>query len=133
MNAGRAPLSMRAVTRRDVLRGATSIAAGGGAFARRGHAAARPILKIAQWAHVVSGYDEWLDRKFTREWGERNGVTVEVDHLPLSEMRTRADAEVATQQGHDIFGVPASPAGYEAHVLPLTDVVTECERRFGRL
>ena len=49
----------------------------------------------------------------------------------LTELRARADTEVATQQGHDLFAFPESPAAYEAHVTPLTDVVTECERRFG--
>ena len=122
-------------SRRALLAGAaTAIAAGGlpVAFPRRSHAAS-PVLRIAQWAHFVPAYDDWFDRKFAREWGERNGVTVEVDHLSLSELRVRADTEVATQQGHDLFAFPESPVAYEPHVTPLTDVVTECERRFGRL
>jgi multiple sugar transport system substrate-binding protein len=122
-------------SRRALLAGAaTAIAAGGlpVAFPRRSPAAP-PVLRIAQWAHFVPAYDDWFDRKFTREWGQRNGVTVEIDHLSLSELRVRADTEVATQQGHDLFAFPESPAGYEAYVTPLTDVVTECERRFGRL
>lgn len=118
-------------TRRQLLTGAaTAIAAG--TAGRRGHAAPR-VLRIAQWAHFVPGYDEWLGKKFVREWGERNGVTVEIDHLSVVELRARADTEVATQQGHDLFAFGDSPASYEAHVTPLTDVVTECERRFGRL
>jgi multiple sugar transport system substrate-binding protein len=114
---------------------ATAISAGGlgAAAASRAAHAARPVLKVAQWTHIVPAYDEWFDRKFAREWGERNGVTVEIDHLSLSEMRVRAENEVATQQGHDLFGVPASPAAFEAHLLSLTDVVSECERRFGQL
>jgi len=122
-------------SRRALLAGAaTAIAAGSlpVAFPRRSPAAP-PVLRIAQWAHFVPAYDDWFDRKFTREWGQRNGVTVEIDHLSLSELRVRADTEVATQQGHDLFAFPESPAGYEAYVTPLTDVVTECERRFGRL
>jgi multiple sugar transport system substrate-binding protein len=81
----------------------------------------------------VPGYDEWLDRKFAREWGERNGVTVEIDHLSVAELRARADTEIATQQGHDLFAFIDPPAAYEGHAAPLTDVVSECERRFGRL
>jgi multiple sugar transport system substrate-binding protein len=123
-------------SRREVLTGAATTVAvcglGPAVAARRSHAAP-PVLRIAQWRHFVPGYDEWFDRKFTRAWGERNGVTVEIDHLSLSELRTRADTEVATQQGHDLFAFPGSPAGYEAHATPLTDVVTEGERRFGRL
>ena len=132
MNARVASPSFHTVTRRDVLRGAVGVVAGLSASARRA-GAALPVLRIAQWAHFVPGYDEWFDRKFTREWSLRNGVAVEVDHFHLSELRTRADTEVATQHGHDLFGFPESPAGYEAHVTPLTDVVTEGERRFGHL
>jgi multiple sugar transport system substrate-binding protein len=120
------------LARRDLLRGAAIAAGGLGAFPRRARAA-QPVLRIAQWAHFVPGFDDWFDRKFAREWGERNGVTVEVDHLALIELRARADTDVATQQGHDLFALPEPPAGYEAHVTPLTDVVAECERRFGRL
>jgi multiple sugar transport system substrate-binding protein len=122
----------RPVTRRDVLRGAVGAAAALGAPARRAGAAA-PVLRIAQWAHFVPAFDDWFDRKFTREWGQRNGVTVTIDHLSLSEIRARADTEVATQRGHDLFAFPESPVAYEPHVVPVTDVVTECERRFGRL
>ncbi len=123
-------------SRREFLAGAAT-AAGASALGlaipvRRAHAA-RPVLRVAQWAHFVPAYDEWFDRKFARAWGDRNGVTVEVDHLALSEIRARADTEVATQQGHDLFALPASPAAYEPHVMPLTDVVTEAEHRFGKL
>jgi multiple sugar transport system substrate-binding protein len=123
-------------SRRALLSGAvTAIAVGGlpAAFPRRSRAQTPPVLRIAQWTHFVPGYDEWFDRKFAREWGERNGVTVEIDHLALSEMRARGDTEIATQQGHDLFAFPEPPAAYQAQVIPLTDVVTECERRFGHL
>ena len=120
-------------TRRELLAGAAATIGLAPAHAgRRAHAAPR-VLRIAQWAHFVPAYDEWLGRKFAPEWGERNGVTVEIDHLSVSELRARADTEVATQQGHDLFAFGDSPAAYEAHVTPLTDVVTECERRFGSL
>jgi multiple sugar transport system substrate-binding protein len=107
-------------------------ALGLGTSARRAHAE-RPVLRIAQWAHFVPAYDEWFDRKFARAWGDRHGVTVEVDHLALSELRARADTEVATQQGHDLFALPVSPVAYEPHVMPVTDVMTEAEHRFGKL
>lgn len=123
-------------SRRALLTGAASTIAVVGLPAgvpRLSRAATPPVLRIAQWTHFVPGYDEWLDRKFSREWGERNGVTVEIDHLSLSELRARADTEVATQQGHDLFAFPEPPAAYETYVTPLTEVVAECERRFGRL
>jgi multiple sugar transport system substrate-binding protein len=95
--------------------------------------AAPPALRIAQSTHFVPGYDEWFGRKFAREWGERHGVAVEIEHLSPAEVRSRASTEVATQQGHDLFGFKEPPAAFEGHTLPLTDVVTECERRFGPL
>jgi multiple sugar transport system substrate-binding protein len=131
MSARVMPPTFRAVTRRGILRSAVGAVATLGAPARGVTAA--PVLRIAQWAHFVPAYDDWFDRKFAREWGQRNGVTVEIDHLSLSELRVRADTEVATQQGHDLFAFPESPVVYEPHVAPMTDVVTECERRFGRL
>jgi multiple sugar transport system substrate-binding protein len=100
-------------------------------LARRAHA--QPAtLSIAQWAHFVPTFDEWFDGRFAREWGERNGVRVVVDHFSVYELRSRALAEVAARRGHDLFALLAPPAAFEAHVLPLNDVVAECERRFGK-
>ena len=101
-------------------------------LARRSRAKAA-TLKIAQWTHFVPDFDDWFDKKFTLEWGEKNGVTVVVDHLSISELRMRAATEVSAQQGHDLFGFLDSPAGYEDRIVPMNDIVTDCERRFGRL
>src|SRR5581483_32830 len=116
-------------SRRALLRG---LAAATAAPVRRASASV-PVLRIAQWAHYVPAYDEWFDRSFARPWGERNGVTVEVEHISEVELRQRASADVASGQGHDLFGFIAPPPAYQAHAVPLTDVVTECERRFGKL
>jgi multiple sugar transport system substrate-binding protein len=83
--------------------------------------------------HFVPAFDEWFDQKFAREWGERNGIRVTVEHLSVSELRGRAALEVAARRGHDLFGFLDTPAGHEADALPLTDVVAECERRYGKL
>jgi multiple sugar transport system substrate-binding protein len=115
-----------------VLAGAGATAALGLGAPRR-RAAAAPVLRVAQWAHFIPAYDEWFDRTFARQWGERHGVGVEVDHLSIPELRQRASREVATGQGHDLFAFIDPPASFEGHTVPLTDVVTECERRFGRL
>ncbi len=117
-------------SRRALLRG---LAAATAAAPGRRASASAPVLRIAQWAHYVPAYDEWFDRSFARPWGERNGVTVEVEHISEVELRQRASADVASGQGHDLFGFIAPPPAYQAHAVPLTDVVTECERRFGKL
>ncbi len=123
------------LTRRRVLAGAgAGLTVGLGPAARPGRArAATPTLKICQWTHFVPAFDDWLDRKFGPEWGERNGVRVVLEHVAMSDLRARAAAEVAGRRGHDLFAFLDPPASYEEQVLPLDDVVTECERRFGKL
>ena len=120
------------LSRRRVLTGLAAAGLAPAALARRA-AAAPATLKIAQWAHFVPEFDTWFDKKFTREWGEKNGVQVIVDHYSLGELRARALTEVAARHGHDLFGFFDGAPSFEDHVHPLNDVVTECERRFGKL
>src|SRR2546426_606158 len=63
-------------------------------------------LKILQWSHFVPSYDVWFD-KYAKDWGTAKGVEVTVDHISLADLGTRANAEVAAQQGHDL--VKAAP------------------------
>lgn len=90
-------------------------------------------LTLAKEPHFAPAFDDWFDGKFVKEWGERNGVRVTVDHMPVGTLRARAATEVAAQRGHDLFAFVTPPSAYEAQVVPLNDVVGECERRFGRL
>src|SRR5213082_713283 len=59
-------------------------------------------LKILQWSHFVPSYDVWFD-KYAKDWGTAKGVEVTVDHISLADLGTRANAEVAAQQGHDLL------------------------------
>jgi multiple sugar transport system substrate-binding protein len=97
-------------------------------------ARAKPAtLKICQWMHFVPAFDDWFDQKFGREWGERNGVQVVVEHLSVNDLPGRAAVEVAARKGHDLFAFLDPPATHEGEVRPLNDVVGECERRYGKL
>ena len=69
----------------------------------------RKTLRIVQWSHFVPAYDAWFDGEYTKRWGEEHDVDVTVDHVPLGEQQGRADAELATGRGHDIFGFTAPP------------------------
>lgn len=60
-------------------------------------------LRILQWSHFIPAYDEWFDNKFAKEWGDRNGVKVRVDHIPHLELPARMAAEFAAGAGHDII------------------------------
>ena len=51
-------------------------------------------LRMLKWSHYVPAYDVWFD-KFAKEWGEKNGVTVRVDHIPHLELPAQGD-----RQGH---------------------------------
>ncbi len=87
-------------------------------------------LKILQWSHFVPSYDAWFD-KYAKEWGTAKGIEVTVDHIALADLGTRANAEVAAQQGHDLFQFLSPPGAFEPQVLDMADVVKEAERQTG--
>src|SRR2546428_3917057 len=87
-------------------------------------------LKIIQWSHFVPAYDVWFD-KYAKDWGTAKGVEVTVDHISLADLTTRANAEVAAQQGHDLFQFLSPPGAFEPQVLDMADVVKEAERQNG--
>jgi multiple sugar transport system substrate-binding protein len=49
-------------------------------------------LRLLIWSHYVPAYDVWFD-KFAKEWGDKNGVKVRVDHMPHLELPARYAAE----------------------------------------
>jgi multiple sugar transport system substrate-binding protein len=87
-------------------------------------------LSILQWSHFVPAYDAWFD-KYAKDWGMAKGVAVTVDHINIADLGTRANAEVAAQQGHDLFQFLSPPAAFEPQVLDVADIVQEAERRHG--
>src|SRR5207247_8947587 len=88
------------------------------------------MLQSLQWSHFVPGYDGWFD-KYAKDWGTAKGVEVTVDHIALADLGTRANAEVAAQQGHDLFQFLSPPGAFEPQVLDMADVVQEPERQTG--
>ena len=122
------------LTRRSFLKGAgvaAAVATGPTAFVRTARAQGK-TLKIAQWTHFVPAFDDWFDKKFTKEWGEKNGVHVTVDHISVNDLRARAAAEVGARKGHDLFGFLDPPPAYEDQVHSMNDVVSELEKKFGK-
>src|SRR5215813_13775966 len=130
----------RSVTRRDFLR-TSGVAAGSAGLAPLVSApfvadalAQTKTLRILQWSHFVPQYDTWFDG-FAKDWGKKNGITVTVDHIPHLELPARAAAEIAAQAGHDIFAFNGSggPHLYEKHVIDLTALVSETEKKYGKV
>ncbi|HXU87217.1 MAG TPA: twin-arginine translocation signal domain-containing protein, partial [Methylomirabilota bacterium] len=94
------------VNRRDFLRttGTGALAVGVGAHVSRprlAHAAAKK-LRILQWVHFVPAYDEWFNKKYAVEWGQKNDTEVTVDNIGIAGINARAAAEVSAQKGHDL-------------------------------
>ena len=94
--------------------------------------AQQKTLKIGQWAHLVPDYDKWFDNTFTKEWGQKNNTNVVVDHINLTELNTRAAAEVSAKSGHDLFMFLSPPAQYEKQVIDMTHVYQEVEKKHGK-
>jgi multiple sugar transport system substrate-binding protein len=124
------------VSRRDFIKyaGAGAVAAGiGPAFLFPERAAAQQkTLKILQWSHFVPAWDEWFNKKYTVEWGQKNNTQVVVDNINLVDLKARAASEAQAQKGHDLFMFLSPPASYENQTLDMTHVYQEVEKKHGK-
>ena len=96
-------------------------------------ASAKKTLRILQWSHFIPAYDRWFDGVYTKQWGEKNGVTVTVDHMASTDVAARGAAEAAAQKGHDLFLFLSPPAAYEAQVIDHREVVEAVEKKHGKM
>lgn len=125
------------VSRRTFLRtaGAGALATGvaAGPLILPGRAnAQRKKLRILQWVHFVPAYDEWFNKKYAKEWGDRNNMDVTVDNIGIAGINPRASAEISAQKGHDLFLFNWPPPSVEEQTVDLKDVYQELERKFGK-
>mgnify|MGYP001571394957 FL=1 len=129
-------MAERTVSRRDFIKttGAGAALAGLGAniiVPGRAHAQ-KKTLKILQWVHFVPTYDEWFNKKYAVEWGQKNNTEVTVDNIGIAGINPRAAAEVSAQKGHDLFLFNWPPPTFEAQTVDMKDVYQELERKFGK-
>jgi multiple sugar transport system substrate-binding protein len=94
--------------------------------------AAKKVLKIMQWNHFVPAFDEWFNKTYIRAWGEKNDTEVIVTNVGMTSIESRAAAEIAKKQGHDLCMFLSPPASYEDNVIDHKDVYAECERKYGK-
>jgi multiple sugar transport system substrate-binding protein len=87
-------------------------------------------LNAITWVHFVPSYDAWLD-PWAKAWGEANDVQVTIEHINNTLLDTRAAAEVAAQQGHDLFFNLRPMAEYEDQVIDHKPVVQEVAKTQG--
>ncbi|OLC00312.1 MAG: hypothetical protein AUH30_03010 [Candidatus Rokubacteria bacterium 13_1_40CM_68_15] len=90
-------------------------------------------LRILQWSHFIPAYDAWFDSKFTKEWGDKNGVKVRVDHIPHLELPARMAAEFAAGAGHDIIMNASSILTrlYYRSLVDLSDIYSQGGKNHG--
>jgi len=91
-------------------------------------------LSIVQWSHFVPAYDKWFD-KFAADWGEKNKITVTVDHIPVADVAARAAAEASAGSGHDLFGWNGAGGAhlYRKFFIDVADLVKATEKKYGQV
>ncbi len=89
-------------------------------------------LRLLIWSHYVPAYDVWFD-KFCKEWGEKNGVKVRVDHIPHLELPARYAAEFAAGAGHDLiyFAGQILTGQYYRNLVDLSDIAEAHGKKHG--
>jgi multiple sugar transport system substrate-binding protein len=87
-------------------------------------------LTALTWVHFVPPYDAWLD-PWAKAWGEKNDVQVTIEHINNTLLDTRAAAEVAAQQGHDLFFNLHPMAQNEDQVINHAPIIQEVAKQMG--
>ena len=121
------------ITRREFVKaaGVGALAAAAGTFPVRTRAQGK-TLRIIQWSHFVPAYDTWFDNVFTKQWGEKHGTKVVVDHISINEINARAAAEVSAGSGHDLFNFLSPPAAYEDKVIDHAEIYQAVQKKHGK-
>ena len=129
----------RRLSRRELVKSAGAVLTLGAlpavACGRRGRqpSPGRKTLRILQWSHFIPAYDRWFDGVYTKEWGEKNGISVIVDHMASTEVAARGASEAAAGKGHDLFLFLSPPAAYESQVIDHRAVVEAVEKKHGKM
>jgi multiple sugar transport system substrate-binding protein len=132
------PADPNGFSRRSFLK-TTGVGVAGGALATMLEARQAPAqikgttLRILQWSHFIPAYDTWFDNVFVKEWGDKNGVKVRVDHIPHLELPARMAAEYAAGAGHDIImnGSSILTRLYYKSLVDISDVYDEVGKKHG--
>src|SRR5215472_13904364 len=89
-------------------------------------------LRMLIWSHYVPAYDVWFD-KFCKEWGDKNGVKLRVDHIPHLELPARYAAEFAAGAGHDLiyFAGQILTGQYYRNLVDVSDLADGLGKKYG--
>jgi multiple sugar transport system substrate-binding protein len=83
-------------------------------------------LTLLMRSHFIPAFDTWLDQ-FAADWGAKNKVEVSVDHILAGELPPKWAAEVASGDGHDMFGFTQSGAVnvFNKHLVDVSDLAKQ--------
>src|SRR5207248_8710409 len=83
-------------------------------------------LKLLMRSHFVPAYDAWFD-KWAADWGAKNKVEIQVDHILSGELPPKWAAEVASGDGHDILAFTQSGAinVFNKSLVDVSDLATQ--------
>lgn len=83
-------------------------------------------LKLLMRSHFVPAFDTWID-KWAADWGAKNKVEMQVDHILAGELPAKWAAEVASGDGHDILGFTQSGAVnvFNKHLVDVSDLAKQ--------
>jgi multiple sugar transport system substrate-binding protein len=89
-------------------------------------------LKLLMRSHFIPAWDVWFD-KWAADWGEKNKVEIEVDHILAGELPAKWAAEVATGDGHDMLGFTQSGAVnvFNKHLVDVSDLAKQVGDKHG--
>jgi multiple sugar transport system substrate-binding protein len=89
-------------------------------------------LRLLVRSHFVPAYDTWLD-KWAADWGTKNKVEVQVDHILSGELAAKIAAEVAAGGGHDIYGLTRNgePLLYRDQMVDVSDLANQVGEAHG--
>jgi multiple sugar transport system substrate-binding protein len=131
------PVERESASRRSFMKTAGAGVAGGSLLsmlsARQAPAQIKGTsLRVILWSHFVPAYDAWLD-DYAKKWGEKNGVTVRIDHIPHLELPARYAAEFAAGAGHDLiyFAGQILTGQYYRNLVDLSDLATTLDKKLG--
>ena len=80
-------------------------------------------LKLLVQSHFVPAYDTWFD-KWAADWGAKNKVEIQADHILSAQLAAKIAAEVAAGGGHDIYRLSRSgePQLFYKQMVDVSDI-----------
>jgi multiple sugar transport system substrate-binding protein len=89
-------------------------------------------LKLLMSSHFVPAYDTWFDQ-WAKDWGTKNKVEIQVDHILSADLAAKNAAEVAAHGGHDLYKLTRNgePALYHDQMVDVGDLTKQIGEAHG--